>query len=137
MPEFLTDLEIELVSADDNIWQLTAPLKYWSNLIRGRVITVPAGFQTDLASVPRLPFLYLLWGGKAHREGVLHDYLYRIDSKPRVSFARANRVFLEAMKCRCKPWWVRYPMFVGVALGGRWSYHKKITADRLTRPQEA
>jgi hypothetical protein len=30
-----------------------------------RMITVPAGFQTDLASMPRLPVVYMLTGDTA------------------------------------------------------------------------
>jgi hypothetical protein len=59
---------------------------------------------------------------------VLHDYLYRIDSEPIVEFSTANRVFLEAMKSRDKPWWVRWPMYLGVCAGGLASYHKKLVA---------
>ncbi|MFH2076618.1 MAG: DUF1353 domain-containing protein, partial [Pseudomonadota bacterium] len=67
MSKFLTELDARLVK-DDRIWKLDSPLIYESDLLG--LIEVPEGFETDLASVPRVPFVYMLWGGKAHREGV-------------------------------------------------------------------
>jgi len=123
MGRFITDLDISLGSNSDEIWALDAPLVFMSD-IYGMVIA-PRGFQSDLASVPRVPFVYSLWGAKAHREAIIHDYLYRIDSKPRVSFWIANKIFLEAMVAREKPLYVRQPMYWGVCIGGYWSYHKR------------
>jgi hypothetical protein len=40
------------------------------------VIHVPHGFVTNFASVPRLPFAYLLVGGRGNRAAVVHDFLY-------------------------------------------------------------
>ena len=128
MARFINELDIELIK-DDKIWKLGNPLLYESDILG--LIKVPVGFETDLASVPRLPFIYTMWGGKAHREGVIHDYLYRIDSEPQATYSQANEVFFEAMDCRDKPWYVRYPMWWGVVLGGWGSYHKKKVADRF------
>ena len=55
-------------------WQLVEDLVY-----RGRddTFTVPAGFETDFASVPQL-FLWLVpRSGKYAKAAVLHDYLSR------------------------------------------------------------
>ena len=128
MGKFLTELDARLIK-DDQIWKLDSPLEYQSDLLG--LIVVPEGFETDLASVPRVPLIYMLWGGKAHREGVIHDYLYRIDSKPLASFSQANEVFFEAMQTREKPFYVRYPMWWGVCIGGGSSYHKKFVGDKL------
>lgn len=128
MSKFLTELDAKLIK-DDLIWKLDSPLEYESDLLG--LIEVPEGFETDLASVPRVPIVYMLWGGKAHREGVIHDYLYRIDSVPLASFSQANEVFFEAMQTREKPFYVRYPMWWGVCIGGGSSYHKKFVGDEL------
>ncbi|OIO75491.1 MAG: hypothetical protein AUJ85_03035 [Elusimicrobia bacterium CG1_02_37_114] len=127
MSKFLTELDVRL--RDNKIWVLDSSLAYESNLV-GK-IEVPSRFETDFASVPRLPVIYLLWGDRAHREAVLHDYLYRMDSIPLVSFSTANKVFLEAMKIREKNWFVRWPMFLGVKFGGHSSYHKRKVSDSL------
>lgn len=124
MSEFKSKLDVELVSDSDNVWRLRSPLIYQSDLIGP--VTVPVDFFTDLASVPRVPVVYWFWGGRAHCESVLHDYLYRQNSKPLVSFSTANRVFLGAMESRGKPWYVRWPMYLGVC-AGRAAYHQKKT----------
>ena len=128
MSEFITELDVRLKD-DDRIWVIYSPLLYMSDVL-GR-IEVPAGFETDFASVPRIPIVYMLWGDRAHREAVLHDYLYRIDSIPCVEFNAANDAFLEAMICRGKSVFVRYAMYRGVCLGGRSSYHKLRVGDKL------
>ena len=133
MSQFITELEIGL--KNEGVWVLKKPLLYYSTLLKSKSkqpqVAVPEGFECDLASVPRIPFVYAAWGGRVHREAVLHDYLYRIDSNPVVSFSTANRVFLEAAELRKKPWIVRWPMFFGVTLGGYFSYHKRRVGDKL------
>lgn len=126
---FSTDLSIELVAGSDSVWRLKAPLVFGSKYI-GRV-EVPALFYTDLASVPRIPFVYSAFGATAHREGVLHDYLFRKDSTPVVSFSTANKVMLEAMVSRGKPWYIRWPVYLGVSLGGKLSYHRRLVSYRF------
>jgi len=81
--------------------------------------------------VPRVPIFYEMWGNRAHREAVLHDYLYRKDSKPVVTKAQADSIFLEAMKSTGKSWYLRYPMYLGVVLGGSDAYHKRKVGDVL------
>jgi len=128
MSQFITELDVRLKG--DNVWVLESPLLYYSSLLH-RAIAVPEGFENDLASVPRLPFIFWFWGGRTHREAVIHDYLYRIDSKPVVSFWMANKIFLEAAKLRGKPRRVRWPMFIGITIGGYPSYHKRLVGDKL------
>ena len=128
MSEFKTDLDARLKD-DDCVWVIDSPLVYVSNILGS--ITVKAGFETDFASVPRIPLFYSLFGDRAHREAVIHDYLYRTDCVPPASFSEANSVFLEAMECRGKSWYVRFPMYLGVCLGGYFSYHKRKVDDKL------
>jgi len=123
MARFLTELDVHLKAIKETVWVLDSLLGYESDLV-GRV-EAPAGFETDLASVPRVPIIFSMWGSRAHREGVLHDYLFRSDSVPIVGWNLANRVFLEAMKARGKPWYVRYPMYWGVCIGSYLCYHKR------------
>lgn len=127
MAKFLTELDAKCLT--DTVWQLDAPLRYLSDIVG--VIDVPAGFQTDLASVPRVPVAFMLFGNRAHYESVLHDYLYRIDAKPRATISEANDVFLEAMKIRKKNIFVRRAMWWGVKLCGWASFHKRKVGDLL------
>jgi len=80
--------------------------------------------------VPRISIFYELFVDRAHYEGVVHDWLYRYDSIPLVSFGMANKVFLEAMICRDKSWWIKYPMYWGVCTA-RLAYHKRSVNDKL------
>jgi hypothetical protein len=128
MAKFLSYLVLKDVT--DDVWELHEPLIYESDIL-GR-IEVPAGFQTDLASVPRVPIVYEQWGNRSHYESVIHDFLYREDSIPQATFEQANDVFFEAMEARGKSWNIRYPMWWGVCLGGASSYHKRKVNDGLS-----
>jgi hypothetical protein len=129
MSRFLTELCADLKPCSDNVWIIDKPLIYESDLVG--IIVVPICFETDFASVPRVPIAYMAFGGRAHREAILHDYLYRSDSIPTVTFMQANKVFLEAMKVRGKSFFVRWAMYSGVVAGGYFSYHKKNVMDKI------
>jgi hypothetical protein len=126
MSRFSSSLEVELIEDDSNdgrgTWRLTAPLVYESDL--AGTITVPAGFVTDFASVPRVPVAFWLTGDTAHDAAVVHDYLYSTGELPR---EKADAVLLEAMAVTGIPAWRRYPMYWAVrAFGGRYfgpTYH--------------
>ena len=115
MSRFLTSLDMrDNEGIADGKWVLLAPLVYESD-VAGRVITVPAGFPTDLASVPRLPVIYSLCGNVARRAAVLHDYLY---TSGRESRSMADAVFKEASAVIGVPALVRWLMWAGVRIGG-------------------
>ena len=128
MSIFITELIV--TPKTDKIWILREPLVYYSDIL-DREIRVPTTFETDLASVPRVPIAYQLWGGRAHHEAVIHDYLFRYDSKPNVRYSVANKIFREAMIVRNKPWYIRGPMYAGVVLGGWAAYHKRSVNETL------
>ena len=65
--QFLTALDVRLKT--DKIWVLAKPLKYYSEML-DKTIEVETGFETDFASVPRLPIVYTLWGNQTHRETI-------------------------------------------------------------------
>lgn len=54
-------------------WTLVKPLCYVG---MHELITVPAGFETDLASTPRLFWAFLPPFGLYAKAAVVHDYLY-------------------------------------------------------------
>jgi len=99
MGTFRDDFEARLVD-DRNPprWRLLAPLTFES-VDLGKLVIVPAGFETDLASVPRLPLAYLVAGDTFRRAATVHDYLLH------AGYARAvaDRVFLEAMRASYAP----------------------------------
>lgn len=115
MSRFATDLDTRLVDEFDNIHQLLSPLVYESDLL-GRTVTVPKDFRTDFASVPRLPFAFMVVGGRGARAAVVHDFLYSggID----VTRETADEVFAEALKTSGYGALVVGLMYTGVRVGG-------------------
>lgn len=115
MSRFLSKLELRVAdNTDDGRWIVAAPLIYQSDLARQTFI-VPCGFQTDMASVPRLPLVFLLVGDSSRAASVVHDFLY---SSHAVSRQVADGVLREASAVTQVPRWRRWIMWVGVRLFG-------------------
>lgn len=130
MANFLTDLNARLVD-DDKIWQLLSPLSYASDIV-STIITVPEGFQTDFASIPRwIPLASSQLVGRCCREACIHDLLYRCDEPVGVTRKQADDIMKEAMLVRGKGWLTAYTVWAGVRIGGGFSYHKRKVEDRL------
>ncbi len=132
---FLTPIRVEKVPFQ-NIWILLKDFVYHHEASKyldlDVTITVPAGFYTDFASIPRLPILYGKLGNRFHEEAVIHDYVYRIDSDPILTQDEADRLlydmikedpFADEMDARL--------VYDGVHLGGEGSYHKKTVKEVL------
>lgn len=82
---------------------------------------IPAGFTTDLASVPRVPLAYGMFGGRARRAAILHDFLY----ERRYPREAADLAFREAMRGEV-PDWARWVMWAAVRVGGAGYYREKV-----------
>jgi hypothetical protein len=124
MSAFLSELQVELVNDATNsgrgTWRLTAPLVYKSEVAK-LTFRVPAGFETDFASVPRTPVAFLLTADSAHEASTVHDWLY---SEHAVARDVADAVLREASLVSGVPAWRAALMFWGVrALG--WSHWGK------------
>ena len=120
-----------------SIWKTHNKLCYESELL-GTKIIVPKDFITDLASVPRLPLLWLATGGRGIRSAVIHDFAYQfgfwLTSKDRIDVSKrlADDVFHESLLAdpisgagRIRAW----EMWFGVRVGGRgmWSSKKRVS----------
>ncbi len=116
MAKFRSTLITQIQS--DNKSLLKTPLIYESDILG--IITVPAGFKTDFASVPRIPLAYMLFGGVAKQAAVVHDYLY---SRKDINRKDADNTFLEAMKVSGVSFFKRQAMYAAVRLFG-WSVRK-------------
>ena len=115
---FLTALNTTKVAEAGDMgrarWRLLSDLAYNSRT-RG-LIVVDAGFETDFASVPRMPLTYWIAGDTAHASAVVHDYLCRQLYPVRsITWQQAADVFLEAMKDEGVPLWRRTLMYWAVA----------------------
>ena len=126
----ISALKIEELCSDDGkvFYHLEVPLIYEDG---HKIITVPAGFETDFASVPRLPIIFSLWGNRAHREAVVHDYLYSLGSIPDLSRSECDKIFRDAMILQGNPWWIYQPMYWGVRMWGWKFFKRRHTLDRL------
>ncbi len=124
---FLTRLRIE-DAGDGRHFILTAPLEYRTR--GGAVVTVPTGFVTDLASIPRALFIALPPIGKYDYAAVVHDYLYRTDSDPVVDQKTADLAILHGMEDAPHPpnWLVRHLVYAGVRFGGGHAFHQHLVA---------
>ena len=121
MSQFLDPLNVTEIS--DSVFAICDhPFRYQSDLVG--LITVPVGFYTDFASVPRLGIVYAMLGDRAHEPAVVHDWLYYAAITTR---EKADDVLMEAMKVMDLPWWQRYPIWWGVRIGGwhAWDQHRK------------
>lgn len=127
---FLTPLDLRAYKPGE--WVLLHSLIYRAEA--GRRFTVPRGFITDLASIPRPLRGLLNQNGKSRRPAVLHDFLYCVQSMTR---AQADALFLEALKAAKVNAAVRYVMWAGVRAGG-WAYWSKraggISRDDFVSP---
>ena len=83
----------------------------------GRDITVPAGYRTDFASVPRLFHRIVSPVGRHGKAAIIHDWL--CDESPKTtSYKDAAAIFDEAMDALGVSWTRRKLMVMAVKLGG-------------------
>jgi len=131
---FLTPIRAEKIPFKD-IWFLLKPFVYHhaptEYLQEDFTVTVPAGFYTDWASVPRLPVIYRKYGNTGHEAALVHDYLYRADCVPLVSKETADRTFYDALREMGLSERHAAIMYDGVRSGGESSYHAKKVEDKL------
>lgn len=83
----------------------------------GRRITVPAGYRTDFASVPRFFHRVVSPVGRHGKAAIVHDWL--CDESPKTTDYRdAANIFDEAMEALGVSWARRKLMVAAVKLGG-------------------
>lgn len=106
----------------------------------GELLSIPSGFHTDLASVPRIPFAFLLFGDRGGKAGVLHDYLYDTAMFDRKTcdeyFHKAllecyadfqySKKLLVRMYQKAKIKSICYSMYLGVRVGGGAYYNANL-----------
>ncbi len=119
MSEFATALIVR-PEPDGRSWTLMEPLVYETDFA---TIEVPAGTMTDFASTPRLLWPIFPPFGRYNRAAVIHDYLYRNGLATR---ARADAIFLEAMKATGVATWRRVFMYLAVRAFGWRAYRGKL-----------
>lgn len=84
-------------------------------------VTAPAGFVTDLASIPRVFWSALPPDGNYAYAAVLHDYLYWMQTEKR---AVADRVLENAMEDFSVPPLTVESIYRGVQVGGMFAWNE-------------
>lgn len=128
MSKFLDRMSLDAADdSDGELWEYRADLRYQSDYLAALklpafpdgLVVIKAGFHTDFASVPRLPVIYLLFGGRARYASGVHDWLY---TKSGLSRKDADAVFLEAAKLKNNAALAMWAMWAGVRIGGAGRY---------------
>lgn len=110
-------LPLALEYLDGRSWRLLSAFTFGSVTYQG-VIAIPAGFETDFASIPRVLWAVLPPTGPYGKAVLVHDAIYRT---PAILCSRreGDRVLLEAMEELGVGWWTRQIIYRGVRFGGR------------------
>ena len=108
MSGFTTKLDVEITD-DGRRALLHSDLVYIGP--DGRGFSVPAGYLTDFATIPRPFWVFLPPWGNYGRAAILHDWLISCHIVPR---KLADRIFFEAMTTTGVNPLVRWIMFIAV-----------------------
>lgn len=122
MNYFVNHLRAEQLEEDN--WQLLEDLGYVQEEPFTASVVVPRGFNTDFASVPRLPLAYLLAGGVGNAAAVVHDYLYR-EVPHAFTRDQADEMFYQALLACSVPRWRAWLMWAAVRIAGSGSYREE------------
>lgn len=111
---FIGDVVVKPCRPEGKRWELVQPFVYQGATDR---FTVPAGFTTDFASVPRF-FVWLLPRyGRWTEAAILHDYLWDLARKGEFRKSDADGIFNRAMRELGVPYLRRWAMWAAV----RWA----------------
>jgi hypothetical protein len=110
---------VELVNAPTGgrIYRLARPLAYYTDVLKGEDgkgtwIHIPAGYESDGASVPRLFWRFFPPSGQYTGAAIVHDAL--CDREFPCTSQQAADIFDEAMIDLGIPWRTRWPMVKAV-----------------------
>jgi hypothetical protein len=126
----LDDRDHPSIRGGRSLWGVEQPLSYLAGAGADQLISVPAGFVTDLASIPRLVWSFFPPDGPWAKAAVIHDYLYAtkgtgnwkghlgvVRAAP-YTRAEADGILREAMADRQVGGFERAVIWTAVRLGG-------------------
>ena len=143
-PRFLDPLRVEQIDWVNGRpeWRTLSRLRYISERLGGEV-EVPAEFDFDEASVPRLPLIWLVAGGRGKAASAVHDYGYQrgglvVDGVFRVlARSEIDAVFFEAMAADPMSGTsaaARWLMWSGVRAGGWYAWKRQAPRSKSLNP---
>ena len=129
MGQFVGDFAVSPL-ADGKTWYLRFSFAYTTNA--GTTIQVPAGFETDFASVPQVLQNVLRPWDTYGEAAVIHDWLYWNQQTDRKT---ADDVLLEAMESSNVPAWKERCIYLAVRAFGEfaWESNAAIGAQGYSR----
>lgn len=111
---------LEIIDNEDGTFTLAKNLEFMS-------YSIPKGFQTDFASVPKSLHWFVEPYGKHSKAAVLHDYLYTtLGGKYNLTRKECDQTFYHALvKCGVLRW-KAYVMYKAVRIAGwvPWNKYK-------------
>lgn len=112
-----------ILKAYDNLkWKVAQPVKF---IIGNKEIEIPEGFETDLASVPKILWSFCPPFGKYTSAAILHDFMYsEYCTDPIISREVADKLFLLIMDKHGVSGGLRKAMYRAVRLAGEGHFEK-------------
>ena len=118
MSSFTTPADMRFIGGYK--FMLLAPFEYHIGQYPSEdVVCVPAGFVTNLASIPRALWSILPPHGKWAKAAIVHDYLYTTADRPR---SDCDRIFKEGMGVLGVPSTTQNLIYWAVRCFGRSAY---------------
>lgn len=126
---FRTRLVVEFT--DDGRFVVEQPFEFLSEVAEA-VIRVPAGMETDFASIPIGLRNLLSPTGRYGKSAVVHDLLYRsgLVGGRRTTRKEADQVLLEGMQVLNVPRWQQALIYGGIRMGGWLAWWRYRRAER-------
>lgn len=119
---------LHLLYVDGDTFELEKPYgMYWEDRGSEYRLIVPAGYRTDLSSIPRLARSIIPVVGRQNGPSVLHDYIYEPLDNDRPEGEHqlqgwtkrdADALFLAACKAAGVNWLRRNIMWAAIRFGG-------------------
>ncbi len=111
---FQGDVVVKPIRPEGKRWELVQSFSY---IGARETFTIPAGFRTDFASVPRV-FVWLLPRyGRWTEAAILHDYLWELSRQNKFRKSDADGIFNRAMRELGVPYLRRWIIWAAV----RWA----------------
>lgn len=119
-----------LILPQPDLWALRAPLRWAAPDL---TLTIPAGFVTDLASIPHLLRNLLDVDGRSRCPAILHDWLYTCQ---RTTRAFADQQLRKALVAYGETQATAAVYWAGVRIGGWRPWDERLRRGGGIRPDD-